>query len=136
MDPLNAIPDKWRDRFSVTDGCWLWQGALQRYGAVVRHRGGTHLAHRVIWEFVHGPPPPRLRPTCEEPSCVNPAHWTEEDEYLEGRWQHTRSQREEVLKRVANGEPKAVVARELGVAERTVHRWVRRAGQATRKCND
>lgn len=40
-----------------TGGCWIWTGAISPggYGIIPACRQGSRLAHRVAYEFVHGP---------------------------------------------------------------------------------
>lgn len=58
-------------------GCWIWTGSIhpEGYG---RFRIGnlTMKAHRVSFRLYRGLIPDRLLVchTCDEPSCVNPAH--------------------------------------------------------------
>lgn len=60
------------------DRCWRWKLSTKGrgYGAV-RIQGQALSAHRVAWEIIHGPVPPRLvvyQAFCNEPSCCNPGH--------------------------------------------------------------
>lgn len=60
--------------------CWLWTGGKfpAGYGSCWLN-GRSQLVHRVIWEAVHGPPPPReslevVDHVCRVRACCNPAH--------------------------------------------------------------
>jgi hypothetical protein len=70
---LNAKLDKSGD-------CWTWQGATNHGGYGCIGRGGqggeTLLAHRAMWELVHGPVPASLHVlhSCDNPPCCNPDH--------------------------------------------------------------
>lgn len=61
-----------------TEGCWIWDKALQGdgYGYFHRTNGGTTYAHIVSWERVNGPVPDgcELDHLCREIRCFNPAH--------------------------------------------------------------
>lgn len=67
----------WR-RVVKTDTCWLWMGAKSKgYGRYRIVRGAnSRRCHRVSWELAHGPIPPGMvvMHSCDNPSCVNPAH--------------------------------------------------------------
>lgn len=68
----------WR-RVLITDGCWLWTGALKDgYGRLSRGcRGMGYLrAHRFSYELHKGPIPGGLDldHLCRNRSCVNPDH--------------------------------------------------------------
>lgn len=72
----------WRqvDRRS-DDKCWLWLGSTKGkgYGRIgAGGKGGKYLgAHRLSCEIAHGPPPferAMALHSCDNPSCVNPAH--------------------------------------------------------------
>ncbi|MCA1832593.1 MAG: HNH endonuclease [Actinobacteria bacterium] len=61
--------------------CWVWPGALlsiSGYGAIylVGPPRQKALAHRVIYEFAHGPIPDGMQidHLCRNRACVNPAH--------------------------------------------------------------
>ena len=62
-------------------GCLVWRGCVAgRTYARLRIAGTLHWAHRYAYALVHGPIPAgvvlnRRTEVCEEPLCVNPAHW-------------------------------------------------------------
>lgn len=65
------------DKVEKTESCWLWRGALGRFGYGAVHRSsGSRKAHRVAWELTKGPIPDALcvMHTCDVPACVNPDH--------------------------------------------------------------
>lgn len=65
-----------------TSDCWLWRGAKHRQGygsfflARINAKHTTILAHRFMYQIIHGILPPELCVchTCDMPPCVNPAH--------------------------------------------------------------
>lgn len=66
---------------SIGDGCWLWQGSLDRdgYGRSSSRAGGKRVhraAHRVSYELLVGPIPAGLviDHLCRNRACVNPEH--------------------------------------------------------------
>src|SRR5262245_32048401 len=65
------------DRSGGGGGCWPWLGTpdAQGYG-FFRTDGTTRRAHRVAYEFAHGPLAPGcvVRHRCDHRWCVNPAH--------------------------------------------------------------
>lgn len=69
----------WR-RVDKSGNCWLWTGSRTQAGYGRFQTGGKggpyHLAHRFSCELVHGPIPEGavVMHTCDNPSCVNPAH--------------------------------------------------------------
>jgi hypothetical protein len=76
-------PDpKWRNRFFthfvMRDGCWEWEGELNRkgYGVFRYGKNGRTGAHRASWFFHHGPIPDAawVLHRCDNPRCVNPDH--------------------------------------------------------------
>lgn len=79
--PLHA---RFWAKVRVTDGCWLWQGAADRYGIVMTHwRAGAddglrqkEWAHRVSYVLAFGPIPAGLHVChhCDTPLCVRPDH--------------------------------------------------------------
>lgn len=66
------------ERVVVTDGCWLWSGAVSTNGYGRIGVGGSRLeqAHRVAYEIHVGPIPEGLHidHLCRNRLCVNPAH--------------------------------------------------------------
>ncbi len=58
-------------------GCWLWKGKRNRRGyGVVSVNNRSRAAHRVAYEFAHGPIPPGLSVLhrCDNPACIRPEH--------------------------------------------------------------
>lgn len=59
-------------------GCWNWTGgARDGYGTFTeKHKGRTHLAHRLSYELTVGPIPDGkvLDHRCRNTLCVNPSH--------------------------------------------------------------
>lgn len=59
------------------NGCWVWQGALDRDGyGRIGYEGRTFAAHRISYRQWVRPIPSwlQLDHLCRNPSCVNPAH--------------------------------------------------------------
>ena len=66
----------WNKTKARSDGCLMWQGALQPngYGRFKMH-GKAELAHRVAWMLAHGKEPDKqVCHTCDNPGCVSPEH--------------------------------------------------------------
>jgi hypothetical protein len=64
------------DKTSSPHGCWLWTGAKHRgYGKAMTAGKIGHAAHRLAYEYMHGPIPPGYQaahdcPGGDNPSCV------------------------------------------------------------------
>jgi hypothetical protein len=57
------------------DECWPWHGRLNRYGYGLFRHGRRKLGtHRVAHQIAHGPTDLYVCHSCDNPSCVNPAH--------------------------------------------------------------
>ena len=71
----------WR-KVEKTEGCWNWLGGKRAngYGQIQEGGKGSRglLPHRVSYELANGPIPDGLvvMHSCDNPSCVNPAHLT------------------------------------------------------------
>lgn len=64
-----------------TDSCWWWLGELRDSGhGVAWNNGQRRLARLVVYEALVGPLPPgaRMKETCGNKACVNPAHLSNE----------------------------------------------------------
>lgn len=60
-----------------SDGCWLWTGAVERYGYPIMQRNGkTVRVHRFIYEMFNSQIPAGmdLCHHCDTPRCVRPDH--------------------------------------------------------------
>ncbi len=61
-----------------SDECWPWTGKRNTRGYGTMGRGGRCIiATRISWELAHKEPVPKelsVCHTCDNPSCVNPAH--------------------------------------------------------------
>lgn len=75
MSPSD-LPPRLAASIVVDDGdCWFWCRSCNTNGYGQTHWDGTnHLAHRVIYGLLVGPPPVQLHHTCHVHRCVNPAH--------------------------------------------------------------
>lgn len=72
-DPVRRFWSK----VSKTDGCWLWQASVDKWGyGWFKLAGKMRRAHSVSYELVVGPVPEGLQldHLCRNPRCVNPAH--------------------------------------------------------------
>lgn len=72
LDKIRAL-----NSFSIND-CWNWSLSCNKAGyGVIRVKGKTLRAHRVIYSIVHDislDKLPSLDHTCENKKCVNPDH--------------------------------------------------------------
>lgn len=72
-----SVADRFWPKVNKTKDCWLWTAAKngKGYGRFL-HEGKNRFAHRVSW-FLSGEVLPKskiLMHSCDNPSCVNPAH--------------------------------------------------------------
>ena len=123
--------------------CWLWTAALwpNGYGRVCVN-GRTVGSHRVAYELTYGPIPHGLFVChkCDVPACVNPDHLflgsntdNVRDMWRKGRGKGldphngklTTEQRRIAVARVAAGESKTDVGRDLGVSRQAIHHLVK-----------
>lgn len=71
-------PERFMDKVRIEpNGCWIWIGRKNTdgYGTCI-HQGKRCRAHRYVLEVVNGIEitKPQVHHTCENKSCVNPAH--------------------------------------------------------------
>ena len=73
VDVRRVVPEKFWARVTKSDGCWLWQGPVDRWGY---GRTSNRLAHRIAWELSTGESPGSLFVChhCDTPACVRPEH--------------------------------------------------------------
>lgn len=77
VEQPEAVIARFWSQVKKTPNCWLWQGTLNHgYGVFRRAKRTKGLAHRFVWELVHGPIQPGLFIChhCDNPRCVNPEH--------------------------------------------------------------
>ena len=69
----DTILERFWSKVNKTNGCWEWTGRINArgYGAY-----GKRVAHRVIWEQIHGPIPSGMCIChhCDNPACVRLDH--------------------------------------------------------------
>jgi hypothetical protein len=125
-------------------GCWEWTGSRMngRYGqfTYTTRTGQVHIyAHRMAWEITNGPIPAKhyICHTCDNPLCVRPDHLfagtqfdNMRDASRKGRLSlprlRNRATADEVRRRwLAGGVSQRDLAREFGVHEVQIGRWLR-----------
>jgi predicted XRE-type DNA-binding protein len=125
------------------DECWPWQAGTNRNGyGVFTHQHEYYYAHRVSYEFYHGPIPEGLGVlhSCDNPICCNPYHLragTQKDNAFDmvsgGRDRHVTFHGEqhgnsklkeshiiEIRHLAETGMTQAAIAERFGVCQRTV----------------
>jgi hypothetical protein len=72
------VAERFWEKVSKTDGCWLWTASLTRggYGQFALRKGIIRRAHRIAWKLANGPVPAGLWVLhhCDIPACVRPDH--------------------------------------------------------------
>lgn len=81
LDPIqigdSRLPDRFWDKVTFAEGCWLWTGACNSNGyGNYFHRNSYWNAHRVAFNALVGDIPAGLQidHLCRVRCCVNPAH--------------------------------------------------------------
>lgn len=126
-----------RTEWEPMSGCCLWLGYRddKGYGLFNAHAGpGTRFAHRLAYQFEHGmklSADDVVRHTCDNPSCVAPAHLRlgtqrENIEDCHRKRRHIFGERHhgsrftaddvrEIRRRIAAGESRRLIAQSFGV---------------------
>lgn len=75
------LPERFESKIAYcpTSGCWLWLGCMDRhgYGQLRRPGGKMSVAHKVIYEYLHGAVGKGFELdhfVCSNRACVNPQH--------------------------------------------------------------
>jgi hypothetical protein len=112
--------------------CWEWRHTLTRGYGTVRFQGKQQMAHRVAYylTFGHYPTDKGLH-SCDNPSCVNPAHLRDgtQADNIKDMWERGRSrsakltieQVREIKQRIANGEIGFRLRLEYGVTDTAIY---------------
>jgi hypothetical protein len=132
------------------ESCWEWQGARTKdgYGVYIPTKGNPHYAHRCAYERIHGPIPDGLLVChkCDNPPCCNPDHLflgtnkdNIDDRHRKGRTRtgvlrgaanprakFTIGEVRVIRARLANGESRKAIAKELDVHPESIARIARR----------
>ena len=72
-----ALAERFWEKVEKTEECWLWTAARFPSGyGLIRERRSNRPAHRVSWEWVHGPIPAggQILHHCDVRHCVRPTH--------------------------------------------------------------
>ena len=77
--PRRAVEDRFWEKVDKSGDCWEWTGCRhkQGYGRFHVKTGEPPVfAHRLSYEMANGPIPDGMHVlhSCDNPSCVNPAH--------------------------------------------------------------
>lgn len=80
LDAVDLARSRFEERVDRSGDCWIWTGSMRPngYGRMsIGPRGEAHsyLAHRLAYYYANGAWPKNcVLHSCDNPSCVNPAH--------------------------------------------------------------
>lgn len=74
--PKKSAQDRFWEKVDKSGNCWLWTAYSHNGWGYFSMNRTPQLAHRVAYEFAHGPIPygMRVKNTCGNDLCVNPDH--------------------------------------------------------------
>lgn len=74
--PYLSDKERFWNKVTKTDSCWVWNGAKQKGYGIARTDGKSGLAHRLSYQWLKGeiPEGAQLDHMCHNRSCVNPDH--------------------------------------------------------------
>jgi len=144
-----SLGERFWEKVSKGDGCWIWTGCLAKKGYGKIFLGGTNgpvaLAHRVAWTLENGPIPSGMFVChrCDNPPCVRPDHLflgdcmaNLSDMRAKGRGSRGITHGNHVLspqqvlvirERLSSGHAHHVIALEFGVARSTISQIANRS---------
>lgn len=126
VDRSGPVPDE--VVYGQIVACWTWNGdRLPNQYGVFRARGGSQMAHKISYEISNGPVSDagQVLHSCDNPSCVNPAHLhagSQSDNMVEmhcrqrGRTKMSFEAADEARMRRHTGETVTSLARGYGVS--------------------
>jgi hypothetical protein len=75
---MKTLAERFWAKVEKTPTCWLWTGAKTKHGyGLVSYGARSRRASRISWYLQHGVLPGAgqcVCHSCDNPSCVNPAH--------------------------------------------------------------
>ena len=127
----------WNRVKKMPNGCWEFQSWEDGDGyRFFCYHGKDHRAHRLAYEFTHGPIPDKMvvMHSCDNPPCCNPAHLkvgtvddNSKDMGKKGRGYRNYKLTEQQVLEIRNSSlPKRKLAKIYNVSEVTIYNIVNR----------